>query len=59
MYFTGFHACNVGYYFIFLAMIQQSSSMVVSLSLLTANVYSLIFAIFLFNNKVTDFLLIF
>ena len=36
----------------FLAVIQQSSSMIVSLSLLTTNMYSLIFAIFLFDNEV-------
>ncbi|XP_065908540.1 solute carrier family 35 member F1-like [Dysidea avara] len=55
LYFTGYHACNIGYYFFFLAIIQQSSSMIVSLSLLTTNVYSLIFAIFLFDNKFSVF----
>jgi len=34
-------------------LIVKSSSMVASLSLLTTNVYSLIFAIFLFNNSVS------
>ena len=52
LYFLGYNACSVGYYFLQPLVLIFSSSMVINLSNLTANVYSLIFAVFLFGNKV-------
>jgi len=52
LYFLGYHMSNYPYYIFLPLLIIKSSSMVASLSALTTNVYSLIFAIFLFNNQV-------
>ena len=41
LYFLGCNLCNIGY-----------SSMVINLSTLTTNVYSLMFAVYLFGDKV-------
>ena len=53
LYFLGYHICNCSYYIFFILLIVKSSSVAASLSVLTSNVYSLIFAIFLFNNRVS------
>ncbi|XP_065907818.1 solute carrier family 35 member F1-like [Dysidea avara] len=55
LYFLGYHACNTSYYFFVPITILLSSSMVASLSLLTAIAYSLLFAVFIFDNKFSIF----
>ncbi|XP_065908206.1 solute carrier family 35 member F2-like isoform X2 [Dysidea avara] len=55
LYFLGYHICNTSHYVVLPLIILQSSSMVAGLSLLTSNTYSLLFAIFLFNNKFSAF----
>ncbi|XP_065908911.1 solute carrier family 35 member F2-like [Dysidea avara] len=51
----GYNLCNIGYYCLKPFVLIFSSSMVVNLSTLTANVYSLLFAIFLFGDKFSSF----
>ncbi|XP_065907997.1 solute carrier family 35 member F2-like isoform X1 [Dysidea avara] len=55
LYFLGYNVCNIGYYFLLPPVLIFSSSMVINLSTLTSNVYSLLFAIFLFGNKFSVF----
>ncbi|XP_065908534.1 solute carrier family 35 member F2-like isoform X2 [Dysidea avara] len=55
IYFLGVNLCNTGYYCLKPLVLIFSSSMVINLSTLTANVYSLIFAVFLFGDKFSAF----
>ncbi|XP_065907126.1 solute carrier family 35 member F1-like isoform X2 [Dysidea avara] len=55
LYYLGYNACNIGYYYLQPLVLIFSSSMAINLSNLTANVYSLIFAVFLFGNQFSAF----
>ncbi|XP_065907708.1 solute carrier family 35 member F2-like isoform X2 [Dysidea avara] len=55
LYFLGYNLCNICYYCLKPFVLIFSSSMVINLSTLTANVYSLMFSIFLFGDKFSVF----